>query len=109
MTKDKWQEIKGNIKDKFQIEDAGSEFLEDEGGVEIEYIVFNGPLGKMRLEFISKPAILDKKTTYSKRIGSETKVDYIYSADEKTEILLFYKWDNALNDWVEMEAKNFEF
>jgi hypothetical protein len=60
MTKEKWEEIKGNIKDRFQIEDEGGEFLDDEGGVEIEYVVFRGPLGKMRLEFISKPAILDK-------------------------------------------------
>jgi hypothetical protein len=107
MQLEKWQEIIGNIKDNFKVEESGNEHLEDEGGVDVEYIVFDGPLGKMRLEFVSKPVILDKKTKYSNRIGSETVVDYIYSKEEKTHKLKAYKWDEALNDWVEMDAKNF--
>lgn len=109
MLPEKWQEIVGNIKDNFKVEESGSEHLEDEGGADVEYIVFNGPLGRMRLEFVSKPVILDKKTKYSNRIGSETVIDYIYSQDEKTHKLKAYKWDEALNDWLEMEAKKFEF
>jgi len=108
MLPEKWQEIVGKIKDNFEVEEAGSEHLEDEGGIEVEYIAFNGPLGKMRLEFISKPVILDKKTKYSNRIGSETVVNYIYSSDEKSHKLKAYKWDEGINDWLEMEAKKFE-
>jgi len=103
----KWQEIVGNIKDNFEVFESGSEHFEDQGGADVEYIVFNGPLGRMRLEFVSKPVILDKKTKYSRRIGSETVVDYIYSPDEKSHRLKAYKWDEALNDWLEMEAKKF--
>ena len=108
MRPEKWKDVIGNIKDNFQVEDEGSTHLDDEGGVDIEYIVFKGPLGKMRLEFITKPVVLDKKTIYSKRIGSETKVDYVYSGDEKTNILNAYKWDEGKEDWVEMDASNFE-
>ena len=78
MQPEKWTIIKGNIKDNFKIEDEGSEHIDDEGGIDIEYIVFQSPLGKIRLEYITKPIVLDRKTTYSKRIGSETKIDYVY-------------------------------
>ncbi len=108
MTKEKWDDIKGNIKDSFEVEDEGGEHVEDEGGVDVEYIIFEGPLGKMRLEFVSKPVVLDKKTDYSKRIGSETNVTYVYSKDERTEKIFAYKWEEDQDDWVEIEAKNFE-
>ena len=107
MTQEKWKEILGNIKDNFMVEDEGNEHFDEEGGVDIDYVIFRGPLGRMRLEFIAKPVILDKKTIYSKRIGSETKVEYVYSADEKNYKLRAYKWDEAEEDWVEMEAAKF--
>lgn len=107
MTKEKWQNILGQVKDSFLILEEGIENLEDEGGVEIEFIVFNGPLGKMRLEFITKPVLLDKKTTYSNRIGAETKIDYVYSDSEKTSKMIAYKWDENTSEWVEMESANF--
>jgi len=108
MTKEKWQSILGNIKDNFKVEDQGSEHVDDEGGVDIEFVIFNGPLGRMRLEFISKPVVLDKKTTYSKRIGSETKVDYVYSDSERVENMTAYKWSDDDEEWVEMESNMFE-
>lgn len=104
----KWQEVVGNIKDNFKVEASGQEHFEDDGGTEIEFIVFNGPLGRMKLEFISRPVILDKKTKYSKRLGATTVIDYVYSQEEKSHKLKAYKWDEALNDWLEMEAKKFD-
>ena len=107
MTAEKWKDIIGNIKDNFEVEDEGSQHLEDEGGVDIEYIVFKGPLGKIRLEFVVKPVILDKKTTYSRRIGSETKIDYVYSETEKSNTLMAFKWDNDRDDWAEIDSSSF--
>jgi len=106
MNIEKWKNLLGDVKEKFQVEDEGKEQLEEEGGVDIEYIVFQGPLGKTRLEYIIKPVILDKKTTYSRRIGSETKIDYIYSQDEKSHKLVVYKWDD--DDWVEIDGSMFD-
>jgi hypothetical protein len=103
----KWQEIVGNIKDNFSVEETGKNHFEEEGGAEVEFIIFKGPLGRMKLEFIVKPVILDKKTKYSNRIGAETVVEYVYSLDEKTYKLKVYKWDEGVQDWAEMEAKNF--
>ena len=108
MSPEKWVKIVGNIKDNFELEDEGEQHIDDEGGVDIKYIVFNGPLGKIRLEYIIKPVILDKKTTYSRRIGSETKVDYVYSEDDKSHQMIAYKWSNENDDWMEMDASAFE-
>lgn len=108
MTPEKWKDILGKIKDSFSVLEEDEEDLEDDGGTHIEFIVFNGPLGKMKLEFISRPVVLDKKTIYSKRIGSETKVEYVYSPDEKSYKLYIYKWNESDNDWAEVDSKNFD-
>lgn len=107
MTEEKWKTIVGNIKDGFEVEDEGSEHIDDEGGVDIEYIVFQGPLGRMRLELVTKPVVLDKKTTYSRRIGAETKIDYVYSEEDRSSQMTAYKWDENDQGWVEMEAGMF--
>ena len=108
MTEEKWVKIINNIKDNFALEDEGEQHIDDEGGVDIKFIVFKGPLGRMRLEYIIKPVILDKKTTYSRRIGSETKVDYVYSEEDKSHQMIAYKWDEGQDDWLEMDAGAFE-
>lgn len=107
MMPEKWKTILGNIKDNFSVEDEGNFHIDEDGGVDIEYIEFNGPMGKIRLEFIIKPVILDKKTIYSNRIGSETKVNYVYSEDEKSHTLMAYKWSEESDDWEEMAANSF--
>ena len=107
MQPEKWTIIRGNIKDNFKIEDEGSEQIDDEGGIDIEYIVFQSPLGKIRLEYITKPIVLDRKTTYSKRIGSETKIDYVYSNDEKSYKLDAYKWNDKAETWEEIDSSSF--
>jgi hypothetical protein len=108
MMEDKWKTLLGNVKDTFPVEDSGSEHIEEEGGIDIEYIVFEGPLGKMRLEFVTKAVILDKKMNYSNRIGSETQVTYVYSEDEKSSKMTAYKWNEDDEEWGEIDAGMFE-
>ena len=108
MTPERWEIIKGNILDNFEVEESGTEHLDDEGGVDIESFVFLGPMGKMRLEFVTKPVVLDKKTIYSNRIGSETKVDYVYSTTEKNQQLMVYKWDDDSGEWIEVNSNMFD-
>lgn len=107
MIPERWRDIVGNIKDKFNILEEGTDFYEDEGGVDVEYIVFSGPMGKIRLEFITRPIVLDKKTNYSNRIGSETAIKYVYSETEKSHQLIAYKWDDGEDDWLEMDGGAF--
>ncbi len=107
MQPEKWNNLIGDIKDKFKVEEDGKEHLDEGGGTDIEYIVFKSPLGRIKLEFVVKPLVLDKKTTYSKRIGSETTVEYVYSPNEKTCKLTAYKWDERKNEWMEVDADTF--
>jgi len=107
MTEEKWKDVVGNIKDNFKVEDEGTERSEEMGGIDVKFIIFTGPLGKMKLEFATKPVVLDKKTNYSNRIGSETKVNYIYSDTEKSCRLSAYKWDEVRNDWTEIDGEMF--
>ena len=104
MTDEKWQEIIFKIEENFGIEEKGGEEAEKEGGETIEFVVFSGPLGKMKLERVSRPIVIDKKTTYSRRIGGDVKVDYVYSPTEKSHKIKAYKWDENQNDWLEIEA-----
>ena len=106
MTPKRWEDLIGKIKDKFTVLEHHQFHLDQEGGTELEDIIFKGPLGKTKLEFTAKPLVVDKKTTYSRRIGSTTKVDYLYSPTEKSYKLKVYRWDSAQDDWLEMEAKN---
>ena len=108
MTIEKWDTIIGDIRDKFEITEEGSESINEEGGVEIKYICFNGPMGKMRLELIDKPVVLDKKVSYSNRIGSDSNVEYVYSETERTAQFNAYKWSDPDKDWVMLEEKLFD-
>ncbi len=100
MTDDRWQEIKDMVKKNFGIlENQVLDLSEREGKGTKEELIFTGPMGKMKLEYIIKPLVLDKKTTYSKRIGSDTKVEYITSDTEKVRRMEAYKWNEASDNW----------
>jgi len=107
MLPEKWKNLIDDIDYKFKIEKQGKEHIDDQGGVDIEFVIFEGPMGKVKLEFVTKPVILDKKTNYSQRIGSQSNVEYVYSEDEKTHRLVAYKWSDTRNDWKEVNADNF--
>jgi len=110
MTKERWNDLVGQIKDNFSVEEEAKEELSEEEGVGNRYfVIFNGPLGRMMLELIERPVILDKKTKYSNRIGSQTQVEYVYSEDESTYKMHAYRWDEAADDWLEMEAGKLSF
>jgi len=107
MTREKWDSIIDNIKTNFKVAESSNNHSEKEGGIDIEYIIFTGPLGLMKLEYITRPVIEDKKVLYSNRIGSESKVEYIYSKNEKSSKMKAYKWDEERDDWIEIEARNY--
>ncbi|RJR30867.1 hypothetical protein C4569_03725 [Candidatus Parcubacteria bacterium] len=112
MTEEKWQEIIGTIKDKFELISHETQDLPSEQGKgQVETVEFYGPLGKMKLEFTTQPLVIDKKTIGSRRIGSETKVQYIYSDTEKVRRFKAYRWNQDDDNWIEMEAERgaFEF
>lgn len=109
MTDEKWQKIIGQIKDSFKVSDQRQEDLSsDIGGGTVEIIEFDGPLGRMKLERTTQPLVIDKKTIGSRRIGSDTKVEYIYSDTEKIHKFKAYRYDDNNDNWVEMEMSRGE-
>ena len=115
MTKEKWQNIIGMIDDKFGIDDNRTEEEEigqDANGdavFQIEDIVeFEGPLGKMRLELTTRPIVLDKKTSFSRRIGSGVEVKYIFSDSEASTKFKAFKWNKESKDWNEIDGSIFD-
>jgi hypothetical protein len=107
MTPERWKEISSTAKDRFKVTNEGEEQIDEEGGINISFLEFESPMGKIRLEFVTKPVVTGKKTSYSKRIGSETQVEYQYSETETSSKLLTYKWDEDEGDWIEIESKLF--
>ena len=105
MQDEKWKDVTGMIKDKFEIIEEGEEPIEDIPRAKIEYLIFEGPLGKMKVERETKPVVLDKKTNYSKRMGDTASVEYVYSDDEYSHKFRAYVWKG--DDWMEMEAGDF--
>ena len=106
MNPDKWPEIKEKILSTFQV--LNQEILENADEREVkEVIEFEGPLGRIKLEWLKKPKLLDKKTQYSNRIGGKVSVDYVFSEDEFTYTMIVYKWDVALEDWQQLAGDNF--
>lgn len=104
MNLEKWEIIKSNVLDNFEVIDKYEE-EDSENHVKKEIIEFNGPVGKIKLVFSIKDLILDKHTNYSNRIGSSISVDYVYSDTEKTYSLKAFKFANG--DWEEIDASSF--
>lgn len=105
MSPDKWKTIKGQILDNFKNVEQVKEALEEPEVGECEILEFDGPLGRMRIEFITRPVVLDKVTHGSRRIGSDHSVEYIYATDEFSHLLKAYKWNQDNNDWLEIDLK----
>jgi hypothetical protein len=103
MTDERWLDTIATLKDKFPVLEEGKEDLQEEEGRGFrEFIVFNGPLGKMKIERTTKAVVLGKKTLGSKRMGSQASVEYIYSDTEKSHKFKAYKWDNGQGSWTEI-------
>ena len=103
MTAERWQEIKFHIKENFGIEDEYEVDL-DPGLAEV--IQFTGPRGKMLARFVTRPKLLDKKTSFSNRVGSNVKVDYVYSPDETASHVEMYSWSEQKDDWVKLDSES---
>lgn len=99
--------LTGDIKDRFEI--LESERIEDADlpGAVTERIVFQSPAGKMKLEFSTRPAIVDKKTHGSRRIGGDTSVEYIYSDEDFVYKLHAFRFSEGSDMWEEMKASDF--
>jgi len=102
MTKARWQEIKAHIKENFGIEDQYEQDLEP--GV-AEIMEFIGPQGRMLARFVTKPKVVDKKTSFSNRAGSAVQVEYVYSDKEMVTYFEAYTWSDDKDDWIKLDSE----
>ncbi|OGY48484.1 MAG: hypothetical protein A3J65_01170 [Candidatus Buchananbacteria bacterium RIFCSPHIGHO2_02_FULL_45_11b] len=109
MTDERWENIIDRIKDNFELTDRHAEDLpEKDGRGTAEIVEFIGPLGKMKLERTTQPLLLGKKTLGSKRIGSQTTVEYLYSDTETTHRFRVFRYDEVNDNWQEMAKEKSE-
>ncbi len=104
MHDDKWKDTVAMVKSKFTVLSEGREDIADIPNAFVEFIEFNTPQGKMRLERTTKPAVLDKKTMYSKTGGRASQIQYTYSQDEIVHRLEAFRWNDTKEEWEEMRA-----
>lgn len=104
MTDEKWQDLIAEIKTKYKIEEEKAGVPIEEGRGTIDFIVFCGPQGRIKLERVIRPVVIDKKTFGSKRIGSEARVEYVYSPTEKIQKLKAYRWDEQNQNWQDIQS-----
>lgn len=102
MLQGKWEDLLDKIEKLFGfIEHTTDEYPERR--MTVETAVFDGASGRMKLERTVKPVVLDKKTTYSKRIGGEVTTEYVLSDDEFVDTVKFYKWDRLAREWKQID------
>lgn len=112
MKPDRWEEIKSMVHDKFKVLEEKTEPIEMTVGLDEkqnvgnkEILIFTSPVGKTKLEFITKPVVLDKKEHYSKRMGTSAQTEYILSDTEFVQRLeAFVEKDGA---WEKIDESTF--
>lgn len=108
MNIDRWQQIVEMVKSSFDVEESGITNNEERGGTETEFIIFNGPLGRIKLEFATHPALMNTKTKYTKRIGADIVIENVYSPTDTVSNLVVWKWDDDSDDWKAFDASIFK-
>ncbi|HMB26180.1 MAG TPA: hypothetical protein VKP03_02060 [Patescibacteria group bacterium] len=99
MQEDKWLDLLAKVEKQFGFEEKEKQPHPEIEKAEIETVVFESPLGKMKLVRTVKPKVVDRQTIYANRPGSETRVDYKYSDDEFVDELEVFKWNDLQEDW----------
>lgn len=105
MNDDKWGILLDRIQEQFGILDQGEEPIKDIPNASREFVIFQGPMGKMMLERTTKPRVVGEKSFGGSKYGTGAGVEKIYSEDETVKTVRAYK-DNA-GDWEEMDAGSF--
>lgn len=114
MDDDRWDQLKENIKKKFEVEEETTEDLIMETGDgpikqgEQNILIVTTPMGKMKLTREIRPRVLDKKFHYTHRAGDTARIEYKFSETEKTYKLKIYKWDEDEEEWDELKEDSLD-
>lgn len=101
MNQEKWEQLIGRIKDDFKVIEHNKGEGEMEGET-VETIIFENPAGQMKLERRTRPRVLGEKTQYAARLGSQVRIEKVYSQDEFVDTVKLYRL--AGGDWQEIDV-----
>ena len=104
MNDQRWEEVLRRLDKQF----GNLEFdeIEDEETHAVtESVVWESPMGRMKLARTTRPLVVDKKLHYSGRVGGGSHVEYVYSKTESTSRVRLYRWSDAAGDWEEVDAE----
>jgi hypothetical protein len=77
----------------------------DEGRTTVETVLFETPMGKMKLQRVSRPVVVEKKMRYSRRIGGSASPEYVYSDTDKSYRVALYRWNEEESAWDEIDVR----
>ncbi len=103
MNDQRWEEVLRRL-DKLFGDLEFDEIEDEETHAVTESVVWTGPQGRMKLDRVTRPLVVDKKMHYSGRIGGGTHVEYVYSKTETTSRVRLFRWNDTSNDWEEVDA-----
>lgn len=106
MTDERWQEVTEKIRNAFPDHEHGEESLLGGKGT-VEFYVFSGPKGKLKLERTKRPRIVGERGISSHRIGSDTTIEKVYSENEMVDFVKVYQWNGGQETWVPIEDDSF--
>jgi hypothetical protein len=96
-----WDRIVDAIEQKFGIQKHGRSERPVEDAREmtekVAYVIFDREGERYKLERVAGPAIIDRKTFGSRRIGSDVRYENVYDPDEITFKTNFYREDG--DEW----------
>ena len=101
MHDDKWQALVGQIQRKFKVTEHTTSEPDLRDRSVREVLVFDGPMGPMKIERVTRPLVLSKKPIYSGRSGAGVSYEYTFDPVEKTHRETLFRWDG--NGWTEMD------
>jgi len=104
MTRDRWEDVRESIEEKFEVSASGEEPLDGRPG-SVEYIEFTTPAGTFRLEFVDAAKVTGIATSSGRKMGTAGRIARTFSESEYVTRLDAYRWDGT--QWVAMDASAF--
>ncbi|MFH1766553.1 MAG: hypothetical protein ABH826_00450 [Patescibacteria group bacterium] len=105
MNDEKWGQVIDMVEGSFEVEERDKyELDQDQGGGKAEYIIFQGPQGKMKLVREQKPKMIGRKVISSHRIGGASHEEFQYSDSEIIDKISAYLWNEQQQDWQPIDS-----
>lgn len=105
MRPDQWIDTRDRIKEQCVVIDEGEAPLEDVPNGHVAFVVFESPVGRVRLEYVTKPRTLGERAVTSRRIGGATAIEKIYDTEDMVQFLRAFRWDPDTLTWVSFRAE----